>query len=143
MDGFIVPDLPPEEAADFEAALPPALPLVRRLAPTAPPERARRVLAGARGFIYMVSVTGTTGVRAELPPDLAGFIARTRAAFAPGAAVPLCVGFGISTPEDAARAAEFADGIIVGSALLKIVENGGTPKDVEHFVAGLRKAIDA
>jgi tryptophan synthase alpha chain len=150
VDGFIVPDLPPEEAADFEAALPAALPLVRMLAPTTPPERARRVLAGARGFIYMVSVTGVTGTRSELPPGLADFIRRTRAAFAPGAAVPLCVGFGISTPEQAravgGAGAEGAgaDGIIVGTACVRAVGAAANPAaEAEAFARSFKEALEA
>src|SRR5260221_12221215 len=64
--GFIVPDLPPEEAGDLEAVLPADLPLIRMLAPTTPPERAKRIASDARGFLYLVSVTGTTGPRIEL-----------------------------------------------------------------------------
>jgi tryptophan synthase alpha chain len=142
VSGFIVPDLPPEEAGDFEAALPADLPLVRMLAPTTPPERARRVLAGARGFIYMVSVTGVTGVRSELPPGLSDFFARTRASFEPGAAVPLCVGFGISTPEQAAAVGAFADGIIVGSACVRTIGDAADPvATAEAFARSFRDAL--
>jgi tryptophan synthase alpha chain len=142
VDGFIVPDLPPEEAGDFEAVLPPALPLVRMLAPTTPPERARRVLAGARGFVYLVSVTGVTGARSELPPGLADFITRTRAAFAPGAAVPLCVGFGISTPEQARAVGEAADGIIVGSACVRAIGAAADPvAAAEAFAREFKEAL--
>jgi len=123
--GFIVPDLPPEEAGDLEAVLPESLPLVRMLAPTTPPARARRITADARGFLYMVSVTGTTGARAELPPGLPDFIARVRAD-AP-ANLPLCVGFGIATPAQARAVGEYADGIIVGSACVKTVGESADP----------------
>jgi tryptophan synthase alpha chain len=141
-DGFIVPDLPPEEAADFEAALPPALPLVRMLAPTTPPKRARRVLDGARGFVYMVSVTGTTGARSELPPGLAQFIARTRDAFSPGAAVPLCVGFGIGTPDQARAVGHLADGIIVGSACVRAIGAAAEPvAAAEAFAREFKAAL--
>ena len=149
VSGFIVPDLPPEEAGDFEAALPADLPLVRMLAPTTPPERARRVLAGARGFIYMVSVTGVTGARSELPPGLAEFIARTRASFEPGMEIPLCVGFGIGTPEQARAVGEVADGIIVGSACVRVVGAAADPaaaaesfsRSFQEALVGLRAAL--
>ena len=142
VSGFIVPDLPPEEAGDFEAALPAELPLVRMLAPTTPPERARRVLAGARGFIYMVSVTGVTGARSELPPGLSDFFARTRASFEPGAEVPLCVGFGISTPEQAAAVGAFADGIIVGSACVRTIGDAADPvATAEAFARSFKEAL--
>ena len=145
VDGFIVPDLPPEESADFEAALPAGMPQIRMLAPTTPPARARRVLDGARGFVYMVSVTGVTGARSELPPDLGDFIARTRAAFAPGAAVPLCVGFGISTPEQARAVggAAGADGIIVGSACVRAVGAAADPvAEAERFARSFKEALE-
>lgn len=140
--GFIVPDLPPEEAADFEAALPPELPLIRMLAPTTPPERARRVIAGARGFIYLVSVTGVTGARTDLPPGLPEFIARTRASFEPGAEVPLCVGFGIGTPEQAAAVGALADGIIVGSACVRAIGDAADPvAAAESFARAFKGAL--
>jgi tryptophan synthase alpha chain len=138
VDGFIVPDLPPEEAADFEAALPEALPLVRMLAPTTPPERAARVLARARGFIYLVSVTGVTGARSELPPGLPELIARTRAE----ATVPVCVGFGIGTPEQARAVGELADGIIVGSACVRAIgEAADKVATAEEFARAFKAAL--
>jgi len=123
--GFIVPDLPPEEAGEMEAALPYSLPLIRMLAPTTPPERARRIASDARGFLYLVSVTGTTGVRSELPPGLPDFIARVRRDAPAG--LPLCVGFGISTPEQGRAVGALADGIIVGSACVKTVGEAVNP----------------
>jgi tryptophan synthase alpha chain len=142
VDGFIVPDLPPEESADFEAALPGEMPLVRMLAPTTPPERARRVLECARGFIYLVSVTGVTGARSELPPGLGDLITRTRAAFAPGAAVPVCVGFGIGTPEQARAVGEVADGIIVGSACVRAIGAAADPvSEAERFARSFKEAL--
>ena len=142
VSGFIVPDLPPEEAADFEAALPAGLPLIRMLAPTTPPKRAQRVLAGARGFLYLVSVTGVTGARSDLPPGLPDFIARTRAAFAPGAQVPLCVGFGIGTPEQARAVGELADGIIVGSACVRDIGAAADPvAAAEAFARSFKEVL--
>jgi len=141
--GFIVPDLPPEEAGDLEAALAPGgLPLVRMLAPTTPPQRAARIVAGARGFLYLVSVTGTTGARSELPPGLPAFIARVRAQAPAG--LPLCVGFGIATPAQARAVGQHADGIIVGSACVKTIGEAGDPVAVaEQFAREFKTALAA
>jgi tryptophan synthase alpha chain len=142
-DGFIVPDLPPEEAGELEAALAPhGLPLVRMLAPTTPPERAARVLADAKGFVYLVSLTGVTGARSEVAAGLEAFVARTRAL---AGEVPLCVGFGISTPQQAGAVGEIADGIIVGSACVKALEQAANPEGeaaafARRFKEALRKA---
>ena len=138
--GFIVPDLPPEEAAEMEAALPARLPLIRMLAPTTPPERAARIAADARGFLYLVSVTGTTGIRSELPPGLPDFIARVRRDAPPG--LPLCVGFGISTPEQGRAVGALADGIIVGSACVKTIGEAGDPMAAaEKFARDFKMAL--
>jgi tryptophan synthase alpha chain len=141
-DGFIVPDLPPEEAGDLEAALagaPGDLPLIRMLAPTTPPERVERVSRGARGFIYLVSVTGVTGARSELPPGLPEFIGRVRAY---SGEVPLCVGFGIATPEQGRAVGRLADGIIVGSACVRAVGEAGDPvRAAEAFARGFAEAL--
>jgi tryptophan synthase alpha chain len=123
--GFIVPDLPPEEADEFEAAsAAEGLVLVHFLAPTSSPARIEAVTARARGFIYLVSVTGVTGARASLHADLAGFIGRVRER----TATPLAVGFGISTPEQAATIGRLADGVIVGSALINAVDAASDDK---------------
>ena len=137
MKGVILPDVPPEEANGVSAASDASgVPIVFLISPTCTDERIRMIDKLTKSWIYLVSLKGVTG--ASMKSDIGAFVKRVRKI----TKKPLCVGFGISTPEDAARAAEFADGIIVGSALLKIVEAGGTPKDVELFVAGLRKAID-
>ncbi len=116
IDGLIVPDLPPEEAEELEATCRKAgLATIYLLAPTSTDERIRSIAAHSTGFIYMVSVTGITGARTELPPDLADFVARVRR----HTALPLAVGFGIGTGEQAAAVAAIADGVIVGSALVK------------------------
>ena len=135
--GFIVPDLPPEEAADFEAAAEAeGLALIHFLAPTSSAHRIETVTDRARGFIYLVSVTGVTGARAGLHADLAGFIARVRA----GTPTPLAVGFGISTPEQAATVGRLADGVIVGSALINAVDaaDEDKPAAAARFVRSLR-----
>lgn len=137
-DGFIVPDLPPEEAGDFEAALSRYnLPLIRMAAPTSPPERLRLISRDARGFLYLVSLTGTTGARDSLPPGLAEFVGRVRAVLqdAGRADLPLCVGFGISTPEQARAVGRLADGIIVGSACVKAVGEAADPPDAAEAFA--------
>lgn len=122
IDGLIVPDLPPEEAAELESACRAAgLATVYLLAPTSTDERIRLVAQHATGFIYLVSVTGITGARSDLPPDLADFVRRVRRV----TTLPLAVGFGISTGEQAASVGKIADGVIVGSALVKAAGSGG------------------
>lgn len=116
IDGLIVPDLPPEEAQELEGACRRAgLATIYLLAPTSTEERIKLVARHATGFIYLVSVTGITGARSELPPDLADFIHRVRR----HTDMPLAVGFGIGTGAQAAAVAALADGVIVGSALVK------------------------
>jgi len=143
VNGFIVPDLPPEESGDLEAALASAasdLSLIRMLAPTTPPKRLARIAAGARGFIYLVSVTGTTGARSELPPGLPDFIARVRE-HAPDK-LPLCVGFGIGTPDQARAVGAMADGIIVGSACVKTIGEAADPVGTaEKFAREFKGAL--
>jgi tryptophan synthase alpha chain len=136
--GIILPDVPPEESAPVEkVSRSSGVPVVYLVSPTCSDDRIRRIDRLSRSWIYLVSLKGVTG--SKLKADVAGFVRRVRRL----TTRPLCVGFGISTPDDAARAAEHADGVVVGSALLKIVEQGGGPRQVRRFVASLRKAIDA
>lgn len=138
-DGFILPDLPPEEAEDFDAMTAEAgLSLIHFLAPTSNQRRIEQVTAGARGFIYLVSVTGVTGARSQMRTDLATFVNRVRRE----TAVPLAVGFGISTPTQAAEVGQVADGVIVGSALINAV-NAGEDKIAAavQFVKSLQAAL--
>jgi tryptophan synthase alpha chain len=107
------------------------------LAPTSSDERIKLVADRARGFIYLVSVTGVTGARDSLPQELNSFVARVRRV----AGQPLCVGFGISTAEQARRVAETADGIIIGSRIIQLMETEG-PAAVGNFVKELRQALD-
>lgn len=142
VDGLIVPDLPPEEGAPLEARCDAeGLGLIYLLAPTSPEARVRRVVAQARGFVYLVAVTGITGARDRLAPGLAAFVQRVRAA----TDKPLAVGFGISTPAQARRVAALADGVIVGSALVRAAAmraaEGDAPARVRAFVAGLREGV--
>ncbi len=134
-----MPDLPPEEADELEAACRAHdLALVFLLAPTSTPERIAAVVSHATGFIYLVSLAGVTGAREQLPPDLAGFVSRVRGA----TGLPLAVGFGIATPEHAAAVGALADGVIVGSALIKAAGEATDPAAATgNFVRGLREAL--
>lgn len=136
VDGFIVPDLPPEEAGEFETLCRQrGLALVYLLAPTSTPERINLVAARAQGFIYLVSLTGVTGARSELPANLAEFVQRVRAA----TTVPLAVGFGIGDGPQAKAVAQVADGVIVGSALVKRAAE--SPESVRQLADELRLAL--
>jgi tryptophan synthase alpha chain len=142
--GLIVPDLPLEEASAARSACDErGLALVPLVAPTTPDERLKRIGAQARGFLYTVLLTGTTGERSGLQDGLAGVVARAAAC----TAVPVAVGFGISTPEQAAAAAAAgADGVIVGSRLVRAAGEGEDPVAavgalVREFSAGLAGAV--
>jgi tryptophan synthase alpha chain len=136
--GVIVPDLPHDEAAPLrERCDELGLALVPLAAPTSSDERLAEIGADARGFIYTVSLTGTTGERAELPPELAATVARVRAA----ASVPVAVGFGISTPEQARAVGDVADGVIVGSRIVRAAGEGGADA-VGEIVRGLADALE-
>lgn len=116
VDGFIVPDLPPEEAGEMEAACQGSdLALVFLLSPTSPPKRVEMVSEKSTGFVYLVSLTGVTGERKSLPEGLSAFVHRVRKI----TDKPLAVGFGIGNGAQAAEVAKIADGVIVGSALVK------------------------
>lgn len=135
--GLIVPDLPHDEAAglreDCDAS---GLALVPLAAPNTPAERLAQIAADARGFVYTVSVAGTTGERSELPPELRDAVQRVRDA----AEVPVAVGFGISTAEHARQVAAIADGVIVGSRVVRAAGEGG-PDAVAEVVAELAAAL--
>lgn len=121
-DGLIIPDLPPEEAAEWIALCRAAgLALVFFLAPTSSPERIALAASQASGFIYVVSLTGVTGARTALAADLAVFLANVKAQ---AGGLPLVLGFGIGTPEQAAQVNRLTDGFIVGSALVRAAEAG-------------------
>jgi tryptophan synthase alpha chain len=135
--GLIVPDLPHDEAAEVRAACDAeGLALVPLVAPTTTPERIEAVAGDARGFVYTVSLKGTTGERGELAPELAGTVARVRSA----TDVPVAVGFGISTADQAARVADLADGVIVGSRIVRAADEGGASA-VGAVVAELDAAL--
>jgi tryptophan synthase alpha chain len=135
--GLIVPDLPHDESAELRAACDAeGLALVPLVAPTTTPERIAEIGADARGFVYTVSLTGTTGERAELPPGLEDTVGRVRAT----TSVPVAVGFGISTAEHARAVADVADGVIVGSRVVRAAGEGGA-RAVGALVAELADAL--
>lgn len=139
VDGLIVPDLPPEEGGELEASTQSnGIDLIYLLAPTSTEQRIRLVAERSRGFIYLVSLTGVTGARASLATDLEAFVTRVRNV----ARQPLCVGFGISTPEQAQRVGRIADGVIVGSRLVQLMEESDPAAAVSRFITGLRQALD-
>ena len=136
--GVIVPDLPPEEAGDWVAAARDnELAPVFMVAPTTPPERVERAVEVGGGFVYCVSLLGVTGVRGSLSERARGVVDRVRAA----TERPALIGLGVSTPEQAAQACSFADGVIVGSAVLKAVLDDGVEAAV-RLVKQMREAID-
>ena len=141
--GVILPDVPLEESAPAREALRAAgLALVDLVAPTSGPARTERIARTARGFLYVVSHTGVTGGDAALDAALAPLMARVRAV----TDTPCYVGFGIGTPERARAAAALADGVVVGSALLRVVENAepaARPEAARTFLASLAAAAEA
>jgi len=126
---LIVADLPAGERPDLHR--------VQLVAPTSTDERLRLAVEHTDGWLYLVTLTGTTGARDRLSPELAGLVSRARAV----TGLPLYAGFGISTPEQARAAAELADGIVVGSRAIEVAEAG--PRALRDYVASLRAAIDA
>ncbi len=139
IDGLIIPDLPPEEGSDLETITQKqGIDLIYLLAPTSTEERLRLVVERSRGFTYLVSVTGITGARDRLPADLEAFVARVRKV----SKQPLCVGFGIASPEQAARVGRIADGVIVGSRIIQLMEDNESIAKVADFAAELRRALD-
>jgi tryptophan synthase alpha chain len=122
--------------ADLPAGERPELKRVQLVAPTSTEERLRLAASETDGWLYLVTVSGTTGARADVSPALAGLVERARAV----ADVPLYAGFGISTPEHARAAAELADGIVVGSRAVEVAEEGAPA--LRDYVASLRAALD-
>ena len=142
VDGVIVPDLPMEEAKDLiKQAKKLRLATIFLLAPTSNLKRIRGISSRSSGFIYYVSLTGTTGARKILPRDLIAHIRQIKRI----TSKPVCVGFGISNPEQAKMISRMADGVIVGSAIIKVIEKNLRKKDlvpkVVKFVRGLREAL--
>ena len=143
-DAVIVPDLPYDESDPLRAEAEPAgLDLVQFVAPTSPPARMKAIARLARGFIYVVSVTGITGERSSLPPELDAQIRTLRLV----TTRPLCVGFGVSTPEQVAAVGKLADGVLVGSAIVRLVEkhtgDPGLVDAVAKFIGALKAPLRA
>ncbi|MBI5524237.1 MAG: tryptophan synthase subunit alpha [Desulfarculus sp.] len=140
VSGAIVPDLPPEEAAPWlKAARAAGLDTIFMAAPTTPPERLPRLLECCSGFLYYVSMTGVTGAGLNLAPEVLAGIRTARAA----AGLPLAVGFGVAQPSQAAALAGVADGVIVGSALVKLVLEAASPELAVQAVGGLARELRA
>ena len=138
IDGLIVPDLPPEEGTALEAiAHKNGLDLIYLLAPTSTPERIKMVAEKSSGYIYLVSVAGVTGTRSSLPTNLTTFISEVRKV----AKQPLCVGFGISTPEQAGQIGKLADGVIIGSKLIQLMKADQTLGSLAEFIKAVRAAL--
>jgi tryptophan synthase alpha chain len=136
-DGFIIPDLPPDEGSTFaEVAARENMAMVYFVAPTSSPERIAVAAKHATGFIYVLAVIGITGARAELSPDLTAFIQRVRQL----TDTRLVLGFGISTPDHARKMNGLMDGFIVASALMRLGKQGKAA--VIELAANLRKALD-
>lgn len=137
VDGLIVPDLPYEECGDLLALTDHyGLALIPLVAPTTTDIRLDAIASVARGFVYCVSVTGVTGTREEIHTDLAKFIRRVRRHIS----LPAAIGFGIAGPEQAARVTPYCDGVVVGSAIVKLVAAAGSG-DPAPAVASLVKEI--
>jgi tryptophan synthase alpha chain len=137
--GAILPDLPLDEAGDWlEVAAGAGVETVLLAAPTTPDSRLARIAAASRGFLYAVGLLGVTGERAELAESAMTLAARCKAV----TDLPVLVGVGISTPEQAAKVATVADGVVVGSALVRRVLEGATPEQAGELVAEFRAALD-
>ena len=142
LDGVMVADLPPEEAGPLAAEAGPAgLDLIHFVAPTSPPSRMRKIARASQGFIYLVSLTGITGERTELPPDLINHVRTLRSI----TTKPICVGFGIATPTQSAEVGRIADGVIVGSAIVRMVEqhagSSSLLSEVGNFIESLKAPL--
>jgi tryptophan synthase alpha chain len=130
--GFIVPDLPFEESEEIRAALDSeGLALVQMVTPVTPADRLAMLCRAARGFVYAVTMTGTTGKSVAVPDDVLGYMDRVRAV----SPVPVCAGFGIRSAEQVERMTGHVDGVVVGSALVEVLERGDDPA---AFLRGLR-----
>ncbi len=137
IDGCLLTDLSVEEASPYVKVMRSAgLDTVFLAAPTSTPRRLKLVAEYSTGFVYLVSRTGVTGERASLSEAISPLVASMRSA----TKLPLAVGFGISTPEQAREVARLADGVVVGSAFVRLIEQGG---DLEAFARSLRRGMDS
>jgi tryptophan synthase alpha chain len=122
--GFIIPDLPYEESVDMRAALDRVgLALVQMVTPVTPAERLKMLCEASQGFVYAVTMTGTTGRNVAVPDDVLDYMDRVRAV----SPVPVCAGFGIRSAEQVARFKDHVDGVVVGSALVEVLERRENP----------------
>ena len=142
VDGVILPDLPPEEAEEFLGyANEKKLDMIFLLAPTSTPERIERIGELSKGFIYYVSLTGTTGTQSALSKNLEEKVTEIKSKVQ----LPVLVGFGISGPEQAQEAAQCSDGVIIGSAIVKLIESHSDPvernRNIADFVSGIKKSL--
>ena len=139
VSGAILPDLPPEEIRPWATEADPAgIDTVLLVAPSTPPDRVARICARARGFVYAVARMGVTGERVDLGSDVAKVVERIRAC----TDMPVCVGVGVSTPDQAAEVCEVADGVVVGSALVRRLLQDEGPEGAAAFIGSFRDAID-
>ena len=137
-DGFIIPDLPLEESAEMESECESHdLSYIYMLAPTSTKERIEKVASRARGFIYLVSVAGVTGERTRVASDLENFVSRVKAAVR----VPVAVGFGIGTAAQAREVGSIADGVIIGTAVIKAASESNAVEGVRRFIREVKEAI--
>ncbi len=136
VDGLIIPDLPPDEGREFaKEAGKKGISVIFLLAPTSTETRIKLVSSLSRGFIYYVSLTGITGAKIKINNEMKTMISKIRSF----TDKPICIGFGVKTPEEAARAASFGDGVIVGSAIVKMANS--SRRKLPHYIKSLRKAI--
>jgi tryptophan synthase alpha chain len=133
--GLIVPDLPVDEIGDLDTA---GVDLILLAAPSTPDDRLREICAKSRRFVYAISVMGTTGERDALAGSAATLARRVRAI----TDLPVLIGFGVSTPEQAAEAGRAGDGVVIASALMRKVLDGATPDQLGRDVVALRSALD-
>jgi tryptophan synthase alpha chain len=137
--GMILPDVPLEEQGPWRAAADPAgIETVMLAGPITPDDRLQRVCEASRGYVYGVNLMGVTGERTSLGEQAATLAGRLKAA----TDKPVLMGFGVSTPEQAAEIAAVSDGVIVGTALVRRVLDGGGPEEAHRFIASLRAALD-
>lgn len=132
VSGFIIPDLPFEESADMRAALEPVgLALVQLVTPVTPPARLAMLCKASQGFVYAVTMTGTTGKNVAIPEEVVEYMQRVKAM----SPIPVCAGFGIRSCEQVERMGPSVDGVVVGSALVEVMERG---EDPAAFLRGLK-----
>ena len=142
VDGVIIPDLPHEEAEEF-LAIADGLDMIFLLAPTSTPDRIQQIGKISKGFIYYISLTGTTGTKESLSVGLEEKVSEIKNSVS----LPVLVGFGISGPEQAAEAAKVSDGVILGSAIVKLIETNSDPverdRKLGEFLTSIQKAINS